>query len=269
MTDVPYRRWEHLTTAEFRELPMESVIAVLPVAAVEQHGPHLPTGVDAIINRGILEGAAARLPAGLSVLVLPEQTIGLSIEHTAFAGTLSLGAATVMALWRDIAESVARAGIRKLVFFNSHGGQTEPMTILANELRARHDMLAVTASWFAFGLPDGLVGAAEQQYGIHGGAVETAMMLHLAPALVREQARAAFASSAQRRAADYRHLSPHGRIGFGWQTQDLNPEGVCGDATAADAAMGATLVDHFAAALCELLIDVDRFPLADLRGRPG
>ncbi len=268
MKDVPYRQWEHLTTAEFRDLPAERVIAILPVAAVEQHGPHLPTGVDAIINRGILQAAVARLPADLPVLVLPEQTIGLSIEHTAFAGTLSLSAATVMALWRDIAESVARAGIRKLVFFNSHGGQTAPMTIVADELRARHRMLAVTASWFSFGLPDGIVGAAEQQYGIHGGAVETAMMLHLASELVRDKLRDGFASSAQEMTADYRHLSPHGRIGFGWQTQDLNPAGVCGDATAADAAMGAALVDHFAGALSELLVEVGRFPLANLRDSP-
>ncbi len=269
MTDVPHRQWEHLTTVEFQDLPAERAIAILPVAAIEQHGSHLPTGVDAIINRGILQAAVARLPADLPVLVLPEQTIGLSIEHTAFAGTLSLSAATVMALWRDIAESVARAGIRKLVFFNSHGGQTEPMTILANELRAHHRMLAVTVSWFGFGLPEGIVGTAEQQYGIHGGTVETAMMLHLAPKLVREQARDAFASSAQDMAADYRYLSPHGRIGFGWQTQDLNPAGVCGDATAADADMGATLIDHFAGALSDLLIEVDRFPLASLRDGPA
>ena len=212
---------------------------------------------------------SVNLPEDLPVLVLPEQAVGLSIEHNAFAGTLSLSASTVMALWRDIGESVARTGIRKLVFFNSHGGQTEAMTIVANELRARHAMLAVTASWFAFGLPDGMVDAAEQRYGIHGGTIETAMMLHLAPGLVRHHAHASFGSLAEDMAQDYRHLSPHGAVGFGWQTQDLNPDGVCGDSTAADAAMGAGLVDYFAAALRDLLIEVHRFPLASLRDRPG
>lgn len=261
-------RWEELTTADFRTLPEGRTIAVLPVAAVEQHGPHLPTGTDAIINRGILRAALAELPDGLPVVVLPEQAVGLSIEHAAFPGTLSLGAGTLIALWRDIADSVADAGIRKLVLFNSHGGQTEVMTIVANELRARRGMLAVAASWFAFGLPEGMVDAVEDRHGIHGGAVETAMMLHLAPDLVRQGERARFASLSEEMARTYRHLSPHGRVSFGWQTQDLNPAGVCGDATAADAAMGQRLVGHFARGLRDLLVEVDRFPLSNLRSGP-
>ena len=264
MARLPRRLWQEMTTEDFRALDVERVIALLPVAAIEQHGPHLPLSVDATIVDGIVARALELLPAELPVSVLPTQAIGKSNEHLAFPGTLTLGAETLARLWTEIGESVARAGVRKLVLFNAHGGQPQVMEIVARELRVRHGMLAVAASWYGFGLPAGMFPEDEIRHGIHGGAVETSIMLHLRPDLVRRDRLENFPSLGARMAGEYRLLGPTGIAKLAWQTQDLNPDGACGDATNADAARGARIVDHAARMLVTLLEETDRFPLSQL-----
>jgi creatinine amidohydrolase len=269
MTGLPRRRWQDMTTDDFRSLDLERVIAVLPVGAIEQHGPHLPLWVDACINQGVLERTLELMPAELPATVLPMLPVGKSDEHVAFPGTLTLSAHTLGRLWTEIAESVARAGVKKLVLFNSHGGQPQVMEIVARDLRVRLGMLAVAYSWYAAGVPQGLFTDEEVRFGIHGGAVETSIMLHLRPDLVRMDRAENFvplmAGMAQ---GGYRALSPTGPGRLAWQAQDLNPAGACGDATLADAERGRQLVEHAARALVELLEEVDRYPLANLRPGP-
>lgn len=255
------RSWEDLAWTEFRGLDPQTV-AILPVAAIEQHGPHLPVCVDATLNGGILDRALALAPDGLPLLVLPMQKIGLSVEHIRYPGTLTLQPETVLALWTDIGDSVARAGIRKLVIFNSHGGQPQIMDIVCRRMRSAHRMLAVGVSWFR--LKRGADGEAalpeaERVHGIHGGAVETAMMMHLAPGLVRRAAIADFSSRWLAHESGYAQLTPEGAIGFGWETQDLNPSGAVGDPRLATPAMGAGIVENSARALLQLLTEVHRF----------
>jgi creatinine amidohydrolase len=267
MTGPRSRYWQDLTTKEFASLDAERTIAVLPVGAVEQHGPHLPVWVDSAINYGIVERAVPKIPDDLSVLVLPLMPVGKSDEHMAFPGTLSLSAETLIRVWTEIGESIHRTGIRKLVLFNSHGGQPQIMDIVARDLRVRLKMFVVTCSWFSTGLPPGLFPPSEVEHGIHGGAIETSMMLHLRPDLVRQAERRKFDSLSIEMAQEFKYLTPEGKVGFGWQTQDLNLFGACGDATDADAARGGALVDHAARCLVELLGEVDRFPLDALRDR--
>ncbi|MGP1395333.1 MAG: creatininase family protein [Inquilinaceae bacterium] len=264
----PTRSWQDLTWVDFEGLDAEDTVVVLPVAAIEQHGPHLPLAVDAIINRGILDRALALVPADRPVLVLPAMTVGKSDEHLAFAGTLSLSAETLAEMWTEVGESVRRAGLRKLVLFNSHGGNPETMKIIARRLRVRHGMLAVTTSWGDVGLPDELFSDAELAHGIHGGAIETSMMLHLAPDLVRLDEVRDFPSLGARMAREFDHLRPDGAASFGWMTQDLNPDGACGNAADADAERGRRLVDHAAAGLVALMDEVRRFPLDRLKQGP-
>ena len=149
------RRWVEMTTRDFQDTDMSKVIAILPVAAIEQHGPHLPVEVDTAINRGVLERAMELVPADLPVTVLPAMPIGKSNEHIAYPGTLTLSAETLIRLWTEIGESVARAGVRKLVLFNSHGGQPQIMDIVARDLRVRLEMFVVCASSYSFGSPEG------------------------------------------------------------------------------------------------------------------
>lgn len=254
----PRRFWADMTTAEFARLPAHRVIAVLPVAAIEQHGPHLDVSVDATLNAGILGRALDLMPDSLPVTLLPPQMIGKSDEHARFPGTLTLSAETLIRLWTEIGDSVARAGVRKLVIFNSHGGQPQIADIVAGGLRARHGMLAVMCNWWRLCDLSDLFDAEEIAHGIHGGAIETSMMLHLAPARVRPDRIADFPSSSAEMARRFRWLRPHGAVGFGWQTQDLNPDGACGDARAGDADKGRIIVERAARAFAELCEEIDR-----------
>ncbi|MBK1661956.1 creatininase family protein [Paracraurococcus ruber] len=260
MGPLPSRRWRDLRWTDFAALPA-ATIAILPVAAIEQHGPHLPVSTDTAINEALVDRALARLPAELPVLVLPTQAIGSSAEHLRFPGTLTAEPETLIALWTQIGESVARAGIRRLVLFNSHGGQPQLLDIVARRLRARCRMLAVACTWFRLGLPDGVVDAAEARHGIHAGQVETAAMLALAPHLVDMAQARDFASAWLARAAGCTVLEPEGITGFGWETQDLHPAGAVGDATRATPADGDRILDHAAARLAALLAELHGFDL--------
>jgi creatinine amidohydrolase len=262
----PRKLWHEMTTVEFAALDRARTIAILPVAAIEQHGPHLPVWVDACINQGIVDAVLQRLPADLPATFLPLMPIGKSNEHIAFPGTLTLSAETLIRLWTEIGESVHRAGIRKLVIVNSHGGQPQIMDIVARDLRVRCGMLVVTLSYSAFGLPAGLFSESELRHGIHGGAVETSIMLHLRPDLVRQGERRNFISASVALAQRYAQLRPEGEgIGFGWQIDDLNPQGACGDALDADAERGRRIVEHVVERFIELLREVDGFSLESLQ----
>ena len=262
----PRRRWVEMTTAEFAGLPPDTV-AVLPVAAIEQHGPHLPVYVDACLNEGVVAHAITLLRPELPVTFLPMQAVGKSNEHLAYPGTLSLSAETVIRLWTEVGECVSRAGVRKLVLFNSHGGQPQIMDIVARDLRVGLEMFVVCASSYSFGSPERAFSADELQHGIHGGAKETSMMLALRPDLVQMDKAENFAPLSIALAQDYRYLTPEGRIGFGWQTQDLHPSGACGNALDADAERGACSVEHAAQGLVALLQEVHRYPLANIKRR--
>lgn len=266
MTTLPRRWWHEMTTAEFAALDAPRIVALLPVAAIEAHGPHLPVYVDACINATIVARAVELMPADLPATVLPMMPVGKSDEHLAFPGTLTLSAETLIRLWTEIGESVHRAGIRKLVLFNSHGGQPQIADIVARDLRVRLGMFVVTAASFGLGKPEGLFDADELSHGIHGGTVETSIMLAARPDLVQMEHAENFVPMSVAMETEYRWLRPEGRgVGFGWQTQDLHPAGAAGDATAADADHGRQVIEHVAAALVDLLGEVARYPLENIR----
>ena len=255
------RHWWDLTTEEFSSLDMARTVALLPVCAVEQHGPHLPLRVDAAINAGIVARALELLPPDLPLLVLPAQNVGKSDEHIAFPGTLSIQYETLGRLWFDLAESVFRAGCRRIIFFNSHGGQPQLIDIVCRDLRVRLNMLAVNCAWFNVTEMTDLFEPEELRYGIHGGAVETSIMLYLHPELVKMDQARNFVSRAIAIEARSSVLRIEGSTGIGWQTQDLNEAGACGDATRADASLGKQLLERAAQALVALAGDVSRYPM--------
>lgn len=263
-----WRRWGDLATTDFEALDPERTIAILPAAATEQHGPHLPLSTDADIARGILAAAAGALGEGVTVLELPMQAVGVSPEHSDFPGTLSLGAETMLRVLTETGAGVAAAGLRKLVLFNSHGGQPQLLDLAVQALRRERAMLAVAVNGYRLWRADELFPAAEVRHGIHAGAVETSIMLHLRPEAVRRDAIAAFPSLSEELEPQFRRLTPFGRIGFGWQVQDLNREGACGDATLATMEAGRTLIAQAGEALAELLGEIARLPLSVLRERP-
>jgi len=256
--------WLSLTTEEFAP----AHIAVLPVAAVEQHGPHLPVGVDACIAEAYLARVRALLPEDSRIVFLPVQAVGASDEHRAYPGTLTLSPQTALRTFIEIGESVSRAGIRKLVIVNSHGGNIALIDLAARQLRVRHNMLAVHASWGRFGYPEGLFSEAERTHGIHGGDIETSIMLAAYPDLVRRERIANFVPSTYAMERDLTHLRADFPAGFGWMTQDLNASGAAGDASLATAEKGEAALEHGARAFVALLQDVEKFGLERLAAGP-
>jgi creatinine amidohydrolase len=249
--------WLSLTTEEFSR----ARIAVLPVAAIEQHGPHLPVGTDTYIAEAYLARVRALLPEESSVAFLPVQQVGASDEHRAFRGTLTLSPETALRAFIEVGESVARAGIKKLVIINSHGGNIALIDLGARQLRVKHNMLAVHASWGRFGYPEGLFTEAEHTHGIHGGDIETSIMLAAHPDLVRRERIANFGPATYAMEREYKHLRADFPVGFGWMTQDLNASGAVGDASLATAQKGEAALDYGARAFVELLADVQPFEL--------
>ncbi|MBT9466765.1 creatininase family protein [Hydrogenophaga sp.] len=266
MTSPP-RHWSDLTTADFASLDLARTIAVLPVAAIEQHGPHLPLSVDTDIANGVIAASIPHIPPDLPALFLPTQAVGYSPEHTRFAGTLTLKAETVLRLWTEIGECVAASGVKKLVLFNAHGGQVGLMDVVARDLRARLGMLIYSVNWFNLPLLDAdghdlnaMFSSEEHRFGIHGGEIETSLMLALSPKTVRMQHAANFASKSQERAGQFSILGNGKSAKLGWQMQDYNAHGAVGNATAATADKGRAVLEAAGRALARLLSEIDRLP---------
>ena len=236
-----------------------NTIALLPLGAHEQHGPHLPFETDALIVAGLVERLKIALPPSLSVDFLPVEAIGYSVEHMDVGGTKTLAFDEAIHRWIRIGEHQSQRGLSKLVILNAHGGNAPLMTIVATELRVRFNMLAVATSWTRFGLPDGIISSDEKTLDIHGGFIETSVMLALHPDRV-DMAQARYFASNQRHYADtYRHLRAYGPHAFGWKMTDLNKQGVAGDASRATAEVGEKIIAHSLQGIIELLDDVDRF----------
>ena len=273
------RFWADLTAQDFARLLASGdaahTIAVLPVAATEQHGPHLPLSVDTVLVDGVVAAALPHLPNDVPVLFLPTQAIGFSPEHARFPGTLTLKTETIVRLWTDIGESVAAAGIKKLVLFNAHGGQVSVMDLVARDLRARLDLLVYSVSWFNLPLLDAqgqdvnaYFSADEHRFGIHAGDVETSMMLALNPERVDMAQAQNFASSSQDRAQKYSVLGNGKSAKLGWQMQDYNAQGAVGNAAAATADKGAAVVQAAGRSLAQLLTELHQLPLSTLVDAP-
>ncbi|RZJ08363.1 MAG: creatininase family protein [Acidovorax sp.] len=250
LSPLPSRYWADLSTRDFAQMKAsgqaEQTVAVLPVAAIEQHGPHLPLSVDATLLQGVIDAALPQMPADLPVLFLPPQNVGLS----------------------EIGECVARAGIKKLLLFNGHGGQVSVMDIVARELRTRCDLIVYSASWFSLPLPDAVAGqfsAQEHRFGIHAGEIETSMMLHLAPDTVHMGHARDFRSTSQDRSEQYAILGNGKSAKLGWQMQDYHPAGAVGNAAAATADKGQAVVEAAAGQLVALLQELAQLPLQTLR----
>lgn len=267
---LPSRFWADLRTTDFAGLDPAATVAVLPVGATEQHGPHLPLAVDQALVDGMVAQALPHLPAELPVLVLPTQQVGYSPEHGDFAGTLTLSFQTVLATWVELGECVARAGVKKLLLFNAHGGQASLLDIAARELRTRCGLIVYGCNWWNLPLdaanaqfpPD------EHRFGVHGGAIETSLMLALRPHTVRMAQARDFGSTSRERAAGYAVLGNGRSAKLGWAMRDYNPEGAAGNAATASADKGQVVLDAVGVQLAALLQEIVKLPLSTVAPRP-
>jgi creatinine amidohydrolase len=258
---MPYvGAWADLAAPEFAALDRPNAIAILPIGAIEQHGPHLAMGVDRDLSLAVLDRALPLVPPELTVLTLPVQSVGKSTEHEAWPGTLSLSAATLARVLHDLAASVARSGVKRLMFVNGHGGNRACLDIACRDLRAELGLITAHVAWDDLADADSVVGAYEAAHGLHAGDVETSAMLAAHPAKVRRHLAENFGSA---------HLDwqrTHLDLGLGgaamrpgWLMADLNPKGAIGNAAAATPEKGAALLDCAAANLARLIADFARF----------
>ena len=257
-----------MSSQDFAHLNPARVVAVLPLGATEQHGPHLPLNVDSVLVDGVVDAALIHLDKQDPVLVLPTQTVGLSTEHIAFAGTLTLSPQTVISQWCDLGASVARAGVKKLLLFNAHGGNVGLMDVVARELRAQHGLIVYSSSWYNLPLDEKVMAqfsADEHRFGIHAGDIETSMMLALAPESVDMAKAQNFASTSQQRAATYPILGNGRSAKLGWHMQDYNPQGAVGNAAAATSTKGEAVVQSAGEQLAKLLQELMDLPLSTVR----
>jgi creatinine amidohydrolase len=265
---TPSRDWTDIRWSEAGLTDVSRWIAVLPLAATEQHGPHLPLTTDVLIADAYLARVRELLPANVPAIFLPVEPVGISTEHIDYPGTQTLPTEIALKRWTGIGEDVARRGLKKLVIITSHGGNSAAMMLIAQDLRAHHKLLVVTTSWSRLSGADKLFPADEVRHGIHGGAVETSIMLARYPDQVRADAIADFPASSIALEKQYRWLSTQRPAPFAWQAQDLHPSGAIGNATLAVAAKGEQLIDQGGRAFCELLAEVDNFDVNRLAKGP-
>ncbi len=274
--NLPSKYWADLTSHHFSQLSLSPVIdqtvAVLPVAAIEQHGPHLPVSVDTTLVNGVIEASLPHIPDTLPVLFMPTMQVGKSTEHIRYPGTLTLSAQTLISVWMELGACVARAGIKKLLLFNSHGGQVSVMDIVARDLRTAHNLMVFSSNWYTLPLGDevmNLFTPAEHRFGIHAGDMETSMMLALRDKYVAMQHAQHFRTQSEERAKNYPILGNGTTAKLGWQMQDYNPSGAAGDATLATAAKGHAVINAAGLQLARLLQEISSLPLSTLNPQPS
>ncbi|MDJ0706312.1 MAG: creatininase family protein [Leptolyngbyaceae cyanobacterium MO_188.B28] len=255
----PHRYFPYLTWQDVDAMPdKENVVMIQPIGAIEQHGPHLPLVVDSAIGLGVLGQALHKLEPEVPAYALPPLYYGKSNEHWHFPGTITLSAQTLLAVLMEVAESVYRAGFRKLVWMNSHGGQPQVLEIAARDLHQKYEDFLVFPL-FTWRVPHNagqFLTDQEKELGIHAGDAETSVMLSILPDQVRME----------KAVKEYPHglpkdslLSMEGKLPFAWTTRDLSRSGVLGDATVATKEKGEQILDSVSDGWVQVIRDIYRF----------
>ncbi|MCM3627790.1 creatininase family protein [Paenibacillus glycanilyticus] len=249
-----------LTTKEIAAMSKEEVLLVLPVGAVEQHGPHMPVFTDTLIGEAMLAAAFEHLPEDAPVWLLPSVNYGKSTEHAGHPGTITLSATTLMAVLEDISSSLARSGFRKLLLFNTHGGNADLLGMMAREIRIATGLEVYRLDPGSVGYSDSFTDEAEKACGIHAGDVETSLVMAMCPGWVNAE----LAPREMPRFPDSRSFSFRSRS-FAWVMNDISSSGVAGDATKATADRGDAMLKTAGPLLAEALVHIAAFHMDSLK----
>ena len=255
----PERFFAYLTWSEIATMPdKENVVIILPLGAIEQHGPHLPLIVDSAISMGVIGTAVKQLERSIPAYVMPCLYYGKSNEHTNFPGTISLSSQTLSLILLETAESLYQAGFRKLIFLNSHGGQPQIVETVARDIHQKYEDLLVFPhfTWQVPNVAADLLSEDELKYGIHAGDAETSLLLALLP----EQVKMSLAVKEYPQGLPFDSLlSLEGKLPFAWLTKEISKSGVIGDATVASKEKGNMLLKSLADSWSQVIRDVYKF----------
>lgn len=251
-------RFMDLTGPEVAQLPPDTV-AVLPLGAIEQHGPHLPVSTDFVAATEAAEAAVAAVTRSGSapVVLLPGLAYTKSDEHHRFPGTIWLSWDTLMRTLVDIGQSLQTSGITRLLFVNGHGGNSALGQVACREIRRRFGLRTFFAH-LSVPADQGGTGSAPSEFGmgVHGGHGETSLMLHLRPELVHlERAQARVPSGLRQ----FEHIGFGKPVSFGWTSDDFGPDGHIGDPTGANAEDGKAFFESAVARLSAVIVEASRF----------
>jgi creatinine amidohydrolase/Fe(II)-dependent formamide hydrolase-like protein len=258
----PERFLGYLTADDVRALDKEHAAVVLVIGAIEQHGPHLPIATDLALGTSMLTLAAERLDPSVQLWILPPLAYGRSVEHEDFPGTITLSQKTLSAFVHDVAESVARSGFRRLILFNSHGGNVSVLEIVARDARRRTGLMVFPFSMFRIGLDYPPISEREALWGTHAGEWETSMMLALTPELV-DMERASRAQGYAEFSSEPEHIGLLGPIPFAWVTSDVTATGAIGDPRGATVERGREIVERSVAKIALALEEICRFEMPE------
>lgn len=249
-----------LTTLEIQAMPKKNALLVLPIGAVEQHGPHMPVYTDTLLGEAFMAAAFEHLPEGAPIWLLPPVAYGKSTEHAEYPGTITLSARTLMAVLEDIAASLARSGFRKLLLFNTHGGNADLLGMMAREIRIATGMAVFRLDPGAVGYSEAFTDDEEKACGIHAGDVETSLVMAACPEWVRAELAPREMPRFPRTAA----LSLKAKS-FAWVTSDISRSGIAGDATKATRERGEAMLAKAGPLLAQALLEIAAFDMASIR----
>jgi len=258
--------WTCLTSSELSDLIEKDPLAVLLVGSTEQHGLHLPLGTDSIIGGSVFEKSLDYLPARTCLVKLPDLTIGVSPEHSGFPGTISYPSGLTVPMVVEIGKQIERSGMKRLLIINSHGGNSSALDLAGMNLRAEGDLLVAKVDYFRFSKPkEVVVPQKEWMYGFHGGAVETSMMMHLRPDLVKAEHFDDNNSKLEEMEKDLRMVGRDRAVTLYWMAHDLHKSGAVGNASISSEEMGKHLLDHYGRCLSEVILDMIEIDLDRIR----
>jgi creatinine amidohydrolase len=246
--------WARLKASELRALAQQDAIVLLPVAAMEQHGPHLPVMVDSLLCAEVALRTARRVADHQPVVVAPTVWSGLSEHHMPLGGTFTLDFPAFFALLRCLCRSLVRHGFWRIFLLNGHGGNRFALRVVVDELTGELGAALATATYWEPAAAR-IAGILERQPGLqHACEAETSMVMALRPELV----------DAARFAEGWFDEPGHvvtKRGAHVWRSfPERTPTGVVGDPTAASAEKGERLLDAVAETIAELLLDDSCWP---------
>ncbi|MFC4779236.1 creatininase family protein [Paenibacillus sp. GCM10023252] len=248
-----------LSRLQVEQLPKENAVVVLPVGATEQHGPALPTYTDTLIGEGFMTETFKHLPVDSNIWLIPALSYGKSTEHMNHPGTITLSAQTLMAVLMDIAQSLARSGFRKLVFWNTHGGNVDLLSMMGREIRIATGLTVLNLNTGGHIPSEGIITAEERRYGIHGGDEEASLVMALRRHWVTDELLP----------CEFINFPDSPYLGFktkafAWVMDDVSVSGIGGDSTLATPEKGEAILARGGKILAEALQQFASFEMRSL-----